>query len=267
MNVFQKSLYCIDRNYYVIPNNKEAGNMSIALNYQLSIFGNYSLSPSPTTVTDLMSKINAETGEMFLPNIINTQQVEVPANRISTISNLGFVSQNQRYNIAILNDRIDITYNKNNEADVDINHFYELATKALNCIMDYAKLSAYRLAANIQMVNELSDFGKLQALGKRLIVTADYYNEKPLLEWSNRVNSQAEIDIMGKNEGINVITDISTAQSVQGKPATLYHIDINTLPQNQSMRFSRESLYSFVEKILPITKEIIVDVERLIIRE
>lgn len=238
--------------------------MSIALNYQLSIFGNYSISPSPETVTELMSRINTATSEIFLPNIINSQQVEVPSNRIITISNLGFVTQNQKFSISILNERIDVNYNKVIEDSIDIDAFYDLAEKALNAIMSYSKLDSNRLAANIQMVCDLVDFENLRSLGHQLITKAKYYDGKVLCEWSNRVNSQTEIDILDNAEGINVITEISSAQSVQGKPAVLYHIDINTLPQNQNMRFSSNALHPFIEKIMPIAKEIIVDVERLI---
>lgn len=59
-----------------------------------------------------MNKINTETKEIFLPNIINSQQIEIMSNKITTIASLGFVTQNQRYSIAILNDRIDVIITK-----------------------------------------------------------------------------------------------------------------------------------------------------------
>ena len=57
--------------------------MPMALNYQFSIFGNYSIVPTPEIVTQLMARINASTGEAFLPNIINAQQIEVSSNQIN----------------------------------------------------------------------------------------------------------------------------------------------------------------------------------------
>ena len=56
--------------------------MSVALNYQLSVFGKFTIAPLPDVITALMNKINTETQEIFLPNIINSQQIEIPSNKI-----------------------------------------------------------------------------------------------------------------------------------------------------------------------------------------
>lgn len=241
--------------------------MSVALNYQLSIFGKYSIVPSPEIVKELMTEINNATKEAFLPSIISTQQVEVSSNQIKSLSNLGFITADQKFNISILNERIDVNYNRNTDIDVEIDLFYDIAVKALVAIMDHFKLNAYRLAANFQMVCELPDFDKLRTLGNQFVTTAKYYDDKMLCEWSNRVNSQVQVEIADQPEGLNVITEISSAQSVQGKPAILYHIDINTLPQNQNMRFSSTCIDHFVDKATPIAKGIVADVERLIVNE
>lgn len=242
--------------------------MSIVLNYQFSIFGNYSIVPTPEIITGIMSQINAATGETFLPSIINAQQIEVSSNQIKSISNLGFITQNHKFSISLLNNRIDINYNRNNDDDApSIDEFFSLATTCLNKIIDYFGLSSYRLAANFQLVSELSNFEILQTLGNKFIATASYYDDKSFCEWSNRVNSQSEIKILGTTESINVITNISSATSVQGEPAILYYIDINTLPQNQSMRFSSPAITSFSDEIMPTAKKIIEDVERLIRNE
>lgn len=267
MDMLRKILYRLNGNYYLISINEEANKMSVALNYQLSIFGRYSIAPNPEMITNLMSKINTATGETFLPNIINTQQVEVSSNQIKSLSNLGFVTPDQKFSISILNERVDINFTRTTDIDVEIDTFFNIAVKALETIMDYANLNAYRLAANYQMVCNLQDFDKLQILGKRFVTAAKYYDSKALYEWSNRVNSQVEINIMDAPEGINVITEISSAHSVHGQHAVLYHIDINTLPQNQNMRFSSVAISSFVGKVTPIAKEIVTDVEGLIANE
>ena len=239
--------------------------MSVALNYQLSIFGKYSITPTPEIVTSLMTDINKATGELFLPNIINSQQIEIPSNRISTISNLAFTTQDQKFSIALMNERIDVSYNRVVSTEISINDFYSLAEKALSAIMSNANLMSNRLAVNIQMLVEIQNADQLNVLGSTLIKSADYYGDKTLCEWSTRVNSKSTISISGKDEGINTITDISTAQSIQGqKPGLLYHIDINTLPQNAGMRFDNSALRPFIDGVIPIATQIIHDVERLI---
>lgn len=242
--------------------------MSIALNYQLSIFGKYTITPSPETITGLMSKINQETQHTLLPNIINSQQIEIPSNKITTVSNLGFVSQDQQYSITILNERIDINYNKINETAVSRDTFYDFAIKALSAIIDYSGVISNRLAMNIQQVCEMKNFNELKMRGKSLVKTAAYYDDKDFSEWSMRTNGLVDITVNESRETLNVITDISSGQDVTGrKAAVLFHVDINTLPQNQNMRFDKLALEPFVQNAAAIASTIIADVERLISNE
>lgn len=266
MNNLRNTLYSVNNVYYSINGKyKEAIIMPVGLNYQLSILGNYSVSLSPEMITTLMTKINQVSTEVFLPNIINSQQIEIPSNRVSTISNLGFVTQDQKYNIAILNDRIDINYNKALDIELGLGEFYAMAESLLKSIMQTCSFSSNRLAANMRMLLELESFDYMQGLGKKILKSPQYYGDKSFCEWSTRVNAQSSIQIRDMDEGINVITDISSAQSAQGeKAAVIYHMDINTLPQNTNMRFDCSSLKPFIDCILPIAGIITNDVERLI---
>jgi hypothetical protein len=269
MSRLNKSLFQIGGNIYVSDSkNKEAFTMSTAINYQLSIFGKYAIAPSPETITELMPKINRETQMTFLPNLINSQQVEIPSSRINIISNLGFITQDQQYSIAILNDRVDVNYNKVNETSICVEDFYKFATKALSTIIEYSGVASNRLAINIRQVCEMKSFSDLNARGKDLLTCATYYTGKDFAEWAMRTNSQTDIQINESTERLNVITDISSGQDVTGlKAAALFHIDINTLPQNQNMRFSKEALEPFVQSALSIAISLISDVERLIMDE
>lgn len=267
MKSSKNKLYFIDGKYYTETNerNMEEPVMSVALNYQLSILGQYSISPTPEIVTTLMTAINRETNEVFLPNIINCQQIEIPSNKITIRPNLGFVSQDQKYSIIMLNDRIDINYNRIPNIDIEMGGFYTLAKNALSAIMRDLNLFANRLAINVQMLLEFEDTDKLRDLGKDLIKGAQYYSDKVFCEWSTRINSQSSIQIADGCEKINVIAEISTAQAIQEqKPAILYHIDINTLPLNTGMRFNYESISPFVESAMPVARQLINDIERLI---
>lgn len=237
--------------------------MSVALNYQLSVFGKFTIAPLPDVITALMNKINTETQETFLPNIINNPKIE--NNRITTTVNLGFVTQNQQYSIAILNNRIDVNYYKTDDSDVDIETFYAFSVKALFAIMDYFGGASNRLAINIQRVCEFDSFERLHSCGKKLVISAAYYADKEFAEWSMRTNSQVNINLDERREMLNVITDISSGQDITGQKAVcLFHIDINTAPQNQNMRFRKDSLPSFVQNAKAIATKLIGDVERLL---
>ena len=95
-------IFRINKNYYVLnENSKEDVTMSVALNYQLSVFGKFTITPTPDIIVTLMNKINTETKEIFLPNIINSQQIEnYVLNKINNYCKSWFVTQNQRYSIA-----------------------------------------------------------------------------------------------------------------------------------------------------------------------
>ena len=141
----------------------------------------------------------------------------------------GFVTQNQRYSIAILNDRIDVNYNKADDSNIDIETFYDFSVKVLSAVMDYFGIASNRLAINIQQVCEFGSFEDLRMCGKKLVVAAAYYNDKEFSEWSMRTNSQVNIPLGEQQEVVNVITDISSGQDMTGqKAACLFHIDINT---------------------------------------
>ena len=269
MASINRYFFRVNKNYYILAKNgREDVKMSVALNYQLSVFGKFTIAPRPEIITDLMNKINAETQEIFLPNIINSQQIEISSNRITTIANLGFVTQNQQYSIAILNNRIDINYNKTDDSDVDVETFYAFSVKALVAIIDYFEIVANRLAINIQQVCEFDSFEKMHSCGKKLVASAAYYDDKAFAEWSMRTNSQVSIELDERQEMLNVITDISSGQDVTGqKAACLFHIDINTAPQNQSMRFRKDSLLPFVQNAKAIAIKLIGDVERLIMND
>ena len=243
----------------------EDSSMSIALNYQLSIFGKYNILPNPETITDLMAKINQSNQIVFLPNLISSQQIEIPTNKITMIPNLGFITQNRQYSITILNERIDINYNRIDGTEIGIGDFYIFAENILSKIITYSDLISNRLAMNIQYVCDALDACMIMHTGKKLLKNVAYYDDKDLSEWSMRTNSQVDIKIEDLQEKLNVITNISSGQEIStDKPVILFHIDINTLPQNQAMRFSSDSLRYFVKESQPIAEELIDDVERLI---
>ena len=212
-----------------------------------------------------MNALNTATGKQFLPNLISGQQVEIPANRITTISNLGYITQDQKFNIAILNDRVDINYNRLDETDISLSDFYSFAVLAMQSIMDTFHLKSYRLAANIHVLATTIESTQIPKLGKQLIKTATYYDKKPFVEWSTRINSESYIKVDEQDETLNTILSVDTVFSPQDQqPSVLYHIDINTLPQKTALRFLSSSLKDFVDATMPIVERILCDVERLI---
>lgn len=242
--------------------------MAIRLNYQLSMFGNYSIPPTPENVMALMNAINEATDMIFLPNLISGQQVEIPTRRITLITNLGYTTQDQKYNIAILNDRIDVGYNRVDDNALSITEFYNFAVKAMTAIIKSEKLKSYRLAANIQVLeNDLSE-SEIIELGKKVIVSPDFYKNKSFVEWSTRINAKSDIKINDVNEELNTILTIATAAGVPNQDTVLiYHLDINTLSELKDLRFDENSLSDFVNGAGFVVEEILNDIEKLVNNE
>lgn len=232
--------------------------MAEIVNYQLSIFGTYSILPTPENVTSLMNVVNNVSGMQFLPNLISGQQVEFPANRITSITNLGYVTQDQKYGISFLNERIDVSYNRVDNADLSFENFYSFAEKILSAVMEKHELSSYRLAANIEALERDLSGQQIMGLGKSIISSAKYYKEKPLTEWSTRINAESDIEIDKVSEKLNTILNVSTVKAIPSNDiALMYHIDINTVPENTRLRFKSQSLGEFVDGINPIVGSIL----------
>lgn len=236
--------------------------MMEAVNYQLSAFGNFSAPPTPTNIVALMQEFNKATGVDFLPNIINSQQVELPANRITTISNLGFVTNDQQYNVVVLNERIDVTYTRVQD-EVAIDSFFEIAEKVLSVILKFFNGKANRLATNIEYIVPC-DLSSSKRLCQKFIYSFHSSGDKQIIEWAYRTNLLSTIAIKGREENLNTITSISTAVNQKMGPVIVCHIDINTMPLLTESRFSADDLESFVDGTLEIAKQIAKDAEVLV---
>lgn len=242
--------------------------MSVITNYQLNIFGNFSIAPTSQNATDLMKTINSATNEDFLPSLISGHQVDVLTNKITNVSNLGFISQNQKYSISILNDRIDVIYNRNDDTNLLAKDFYRLAVNAICAIMENKNLQSYRLAVNVQAVADGFSESQIINAGKKIITKPNYYNDKPLIDWYTRINSECVIKLNDVDEKLNNIIEISAGKvAFSPKLALLYHIDINTLPQFKELRFNNRSVGEFVQNVIPIANQAIKDTEELISNE
>lgn len=236
--------------------------MFIAVNYQLSAFGQFAASPSSKNIVELMQKFSESTGIDFLPNIITSQQVEIPANRVTTISNLGFIANNQQYNVSILNERIDITYVRVKD-DIDVECFYNNARIVLGIILDYFKVKSNRLATNIEYIIP-AEIVLPDTLYNKLINTPFFTKDKRMLEWSYRTNILSTVLIKETEEKLNTIISLSTASDQQKQQIVVCHLDINTMPLLTNLRFSSDDLESYVAGTLSIAKQIANDMEAMI---
>lgn len=234
-----------------------------ALNYQFSIFGSYSIQPTAEIIPELMSEINKKLSKSFIPTVIDIPNVDLKNQSVNIITNLQLITLDRRFSIVLLNDRIDINYNKVSDDELEQNEFFHMAEQALHLIMDRFDLSSNRLAINIHKAIMPLSPAELDSFGKESLKCGPYYNDKLFNEWSTRVNSQTDIAMQDMHEEINVITSLSNA-SVHNQNAVVCHIDINTLPQNMDMRFKKDILTSFINVTMPIAQDIMKGIKGLI---
>lgn len=233
--------------------------MGMLLNVQLSVFGNYNIEATAANVSKLMQGIN-ELGKFeFLPNIVSGQNIDLLAGKINTTSNLSFITTSQLSQIICMDNRIDCILNFNSEYQDTIDDSLQFCNNVLAVIMDTFPILGNRLAINI---NELSNCISTELFKTKLVWSVisvfDFYKDKTLDEWSTRANTRFPVEILGKSEILNVITELNIAQNSQNsEKRILCHLDINTIPENQGYRFKKDDLSSFICE----TKKIIYNIK------
>lgn len=234
---------------------KRSSEMGILLNVQLSVFGNDNIETTATNISSLMQKINGLGKFEYLPNIISGQNIDFLAGKVNTVPNLSFITASQLSQIICMDNRMDCVLNFNAEHQDTISNSLQFCKDVLTIMMDDFSILGNRLAINI---NELSNSVLPELLktklGQSIASVFDFYKGKTLDEWSTRANNRFPIEISGKSETLNVITELNLVHNSQiNEKRILCHLDINTVHENQGFRFSKDDLPSFIceaEKII-----------------
>lgn len=235
---------------------------NISLNYQFSIFGEFSdITPENSGITiKLMKKFD---GEKFIPNIfqelsMNTMPPKID-NRISLINTDGWT-------ISIGNERIDVSVDYNDDGaykDMQLDEIELKAVKMLESIMEIFGKTCKRIALN---TTELLDDVKSQKIIEKYLSRGrllNYYDSNIPYEWNERY--VANVECTDINEKINVITNITKSQGKLSNNNTgktidfdgiMIQFDINTLPNNVNYRFSHSDIKHFFKKAVLAKKEI-----------
>ena len=225
--------------------------MSNIINLQLSVFCNKHIEPTPEKITVLMKKINSESGLMFLPSIVNGQNIDILSRQITNVSNLAFITANQQFQIICTDNRIDIIFNTNTETALDYDEHLVIAKKLLAMIMKEEAILGNRLAFNTQIIGA-KNIDNVSVLVSKYGKPLSFYEGKPIEEWLLRYNSRESIDMKSEPELLNVVTNLSIVQNVDTtEKRILCHMDINTLAEQADFRFSSESIALYIAAITP----------------
>lgn len=142
--------------------------------------------------------------------------------------------------------------------------FIAEAESIISTLIDIFPMKGTRLSYVIkgllpEMTPEL-----LNAFNKRILNLPQFYLDNPPNEWTTRNIARSEMDINGKLEKINVVTDISRKQGslfeedkrVQSDRIEL-GFDINTFQGNVNQRFDENDLGSFLRMANDLAENII----------
>lgn len=219
--------------------------MDKLLNYQVSLFGQYSnIRPEQTLTTELLTLLKT-----FLPGIANISSVNILTNQIQTEERMQFVSIDRSYSISFFPDRIDICYIYNDELKNE-KTLIEVKQTIHNLLIilnkKFRDLSSNRLATSCNLLTRQFNSDEYNAFINNQSNKELFFKDSNLFEWCLRYNSKFDENISGKQEQTNHIVEMQKA-FINGNETKqfLVIIDINTDPLVISERFTINNLIEF----------------------
>lgn len=239
--------------------------MSDIINVQLSYFCDYHIQTTVESVKKLMEGLKGLGFGELLPSMIPGQKLNLLEGKAIPTSNLSFKTTDGYIQIVCMDNRIDCIISKNVSETIDLEKDLLKAQEILNVIISNYNILGNRLAINIDAIGnkKINDFSTTK-FGSVLASSINYYNGKIISEISANLNTRIPIHLYEMEEMVNVITNISTAVNNKDQSNLLLcHIDINTVPENQRLRFKDDVLEQFVNQIKGIIRQIIEEFEAM----
>lgn len=236
--------------------------MSNIINVQLSYFCDYHIQTSVESITKLMEGLNGLGFGELLPSMIPGQKLNLLEGKAIPTTNLSFNSTDGSIQIVCMDNRIDCIIRPTVSEKIDLDKDLLKSRKLLDVIISHYNILGNRLAINIDVIgNNKSDFSTTK-FGRTLSSSINYYNGKIISEISANLNTRIPIQLSEVKEIVNVITNINTAVNNKDQSNLLLcHIDINTVPEKQGLRFKNDVLEQFVNQIKGIIQQIVAEFE------
>lgn len=235
--------------------------MDKILNYQASLFGNFS---NIRLTQDNLSKLKP----IFPDYIINAfpiTAIDVRTNRLITDDRIQLISSDKQYYITFLPERIDFTYNLTveNTPIIDLTHLKnqisEIVSKLGNIFKD---VKANRLANSCNFSSKkYSREDIIKEINKYSKPGIFYSDISNLCEWQIRLNTRNIASLNGKEEESNNIVTLSLSVESESNYRIIGTIDINTNPRNTELRFCISDLSTYLACATKKMGEIITKIE------
>lgn len=239
--------------------------MNNIINVQFSYFCDYHIQTSVESITKLMEGLNKLGFCELLPSMIPGQKLNLLEGKAIPTSNLSFNSTDGSIQIVCMDNRIDCIIRPTVSEKIDLERDLFKSKSLLDVIISHYNILGNRLAINIDAIGnkKVIDFSTTK-FGSILSSSINYYKGKTISEISANLNTRIPIVLSETEETINVITNINTAVNNKDQSNLLLcHIDINTVPENQRLRFRNDVLEQFVSQIKGIIQQIISEFEAM----
>ena len=235
---------------------------TLNLNYQYSLFGNFSdISPEKTDIVIELLKLYEN--ENFIPSsyqeIVLNNGIQKPENRIALNNKDGIA-----INIGFQRIDVIVSYNEDGKyKDMKIEEITPKVTNLLEKFLDKFNRVCNRLALNTTTLLSDEKTIEIEKKFEENSRTIEYYNTKKVREWIERLVTREKNDNIG--EEINIITSLNRTNGefynqVLNKniafDSIIVQFDINTLAENINPRFKKEEMKNFFDNAIIVKKEI-----------
>ena len=231
--------------------------IDMKMKYEATIFGNFSdIEPTPDNTKMLIDLFKAKA---LIPGVIYefrpTAQAAMPARR----ARIRCASANGEWVIEFLSNRIRIEKRaiEAHGANLDdLNAFCLDASYLFKQITSEFKKKANRIAFVTYFILEKMTEETLSRTYSNLFKAPNFYNENPPFEWDWRTASRNPIKLEELDENLNIIVTINRSYGeFQAKgeitpfDGIQLSLDINTVPDNQELRFDADNIASFYNQV------------------
>ena len=240
--------------------------IEIPSKYEASFFGRIEdIKPSPDTIAVLL-EILRDKG--LLPTTLHEIGLRGP------IARLRMASPDNEWAIGFVSERIIFQKNMTKPKGANMGTLEEFGKEVAEFskkILQRFPIKGTRLAlVTGGMMAEMTE-ESLQKVYEGLFHPVRFYVDNRPTEWSSRSVAQRSLTVNGREERLNVLTDInrvrgefSLADGVSSFDRIEVGFDINTLQRNVETRFDAESVADFYPKALKLRTDLLLQVEDLV---
>ena len=231
--------------------------IDMKMKYQATIFGNFNdIEPTPDNSKKLIDLFK---DKALIPGVIDefraTAQTPIPTRH----ARIRCASANWEWVIEFLSNRIQIVKRaiEAHGANLgDLDAFCSDASYLFKQITSQFKKKANRIALVTQFILQEMTDKALSQIYLKLFKAPEFYIENPPFEWDWRTASRNPIRLEELDETLNIIVTMNRSYGefqAKGEVTPFdgiqFSLDINTVPDNQELRFSADNIASFYNQV------------------